>query len=303
MVLTWHGDEPLFEMSSLVSAGIVDALKQGATSRVHELTLAGDTLDLEAIPEGAVVFPVAVGSASSGLLQELLEVAGIPFVGSGSRALRATYDERVWRPRLSEAGIPVAPYIVCEHDDDLLEVVARAVQSFPGGCVLRPYLRDAMPPRFGGASRSEVHASLKAMLSSAERAVLEANRPAGRRFFLACLRLDARPHSLPVVEVIESANAGPPRAFWSLWDTEYVCPAALDWQQCAALGDIAVAAHDALGCVTSLIEVHCGNSGDLAVCACDAAPLLLPSGLFALAAGGGGVLFGELVRRLVDDAR
>ena len=304
VVLTWYGtDEPLVELANLVSARIADALRQAPIARVRELIAAGDAIDLVVIPGGAVVFPVVMGRANSGRLQQQLEIAGLPVVGSGSRACRAAHDKRVLGPLLAQAGIPVAPYLVCERGDDLLVTAARAVKSFPSGCTVRPSVRDAMPPRYGGAHPAEVQASLEKMLATTAAVVLEANRSGGRTFSLSCLRDGARVASLPVVEVIESVNAAEAIKFYSPWDTSYVCPADIDEQQRVALDDIAVAAHNALGCVVSRMEVHVGSDGELTVCAFDAAPLLLPTSLFARAAASAGIGFVELVTRLVADAR
>ena len=304
VVLTGYGtDEPLVELSNLVSARIADALRQGLTARVRELTVEGDAIDPRVISRGAVVFPVAMGRANSGWLQQQLEIAGLPFVGSDGRACWAAYDERVLRTLLAQAGIPVAPYVVCERGDALVAMGARVAELFPGGCLVRPSVRDAMLPLYGGAKSAEVQASLAKMLATTAAVVVEASRPGGRTFSLSCLRDGTRVASLPMVEVIGSVNAAESATFYSDWDTDYVCPAAIDEQRRVALDGIAVAAHNALGCVVSRMEVHIDSDGVMTSCAFEAAPLLFPTSLFARAAAGAGIDFVELVTRLVADAR
>ena len=106
------------------------------------------------------------------------------------------------------------------------------------------------------------------MLATTAAVVVEASRSGGRTFSLSCLREGTRVASLPVVEVIESLNAAGPTKFYSPWDTDYVCPADIDVQRRVALDDIAVTAHNALGCALSRMEVHVGSDGDLTVWCC-----------------------------------
>ena len=303
VVLSWNGTEhSLVSLSALASASIADALWQGPNIRVCEMSLDGDAIDLSSLPAQAVVFPVALGRANSGRLQQELEGAGLGFVGSGSRSCRATHDERVWRPLLAQARVPVAQYIVCDRADDVVAAAATAAASFLGGCQVRPSLRSAMPPHFGGVIASSVQACIEEVLATSGSAVIEPLQAGGRTLSLACLSDGDLVHSLPVVEVVESWNADRP-TMYTAFDTHYACPAAIDGALRRALDDIAAAVHRALACVMSQTEVHLGADGRLAVNACDAAPLLLPSSLFARAAAGAGVDFAQLTRRLVDASR
>jgi D-alanine-D-alanine ligase len=204
---------------------------------------------------------------------------------------------------LAQAGIPVAPYMVCERGDDLQVTAARAVRWFPGGCLVRPSVRDAMPPPYGGANPAEVQASLEKMLATTAAVVVEASGSGGRTFSLSCMRDGAQVASLPAVEVIESVNAAGPITFYSPRDTIYVCPAAVDEPRRVALDGIAVAAHNALGCDVSRMEVRVSSDGVSTVRAFEAAPLLFPTSLFARAVAGAGMDFVELATRLVADAR
>lgn len=284
VVLTWYGvEEPLHELSNLISARIAHALMLGSTARVRVLAGAGESIDLSAIPEAAIVFPVAIGRASSGWLQGQLEGADLTYVGSGSRACEAAFDERVLRARLMQAGLSVAAYLNCERRDYPWTKAPLAVRSFPQGCPVT-------------ASPEEGPAASAAL-------VPEQKRSGGRTFSLASLRDADRVASLPVVEVLQSVNASEPATLYSPWDTGYVCPAAIDDRLRFALDRIAVAAHNALGCVMSRVQVHLDGDDALTVRVFEAAPLLLPTSLFARAAAGVGLDFADLARRLVDDAR
>ena len=65
-----------------------------------------------------VVFPLLHGPfGEDGTIQGLLELAGVPYVGSGVLASAAAMDKAVMKVLLAAAGLPVVPYVVV-HDRD-----------------------------------------------------------------------------------------------------------------------------------------------------------------------------------------
>ncbi len=304
VVLIWHGsEEPLVELANHVSTGLAEALSHGSATRVRQLTVEGNAVDLGAIPKGAVVFPVAVGAANSGWLQHQLEAAGLAFAGSGGSACTAGYDLCVLRAMLDRAGIAVPPYLVCKRGGDLQATAERAVRSFPLGCWVLPSVGDTMRPCHGPNNAADVMASLEKVLATSATAVIQANRTGGRTFSLAYLRDGTRVVLLPTVEVVDGENFTQDFKMYSPRDTAYDCPASIDERLCRALDRIGRATHSLLGCVISRIDAHLDDEDFLTISSVEAAPLLLPGGLFARAAAGSGLSFVELSRHLVDDAR
>lgn len=60
-----------------------------------------------------VVFPLLHGSfGEDGTIQGLLEMAGVPYVGSGVFASAAAMDKAHMKRMLASAGLPVGPYVV-----------------------------------------------------------------------------------------------------------------------------------------------------------------------------------------------
>ncbi len=60
-----------------------------------------------------VVFPVLHGAyGEDGTLQGLLEMAGIPYVGSNVFASAAAMDKEFTKKLAAASGIPVGPYVV-----------------------------------------------------------------------------------------------------------------------------------------------------------------------------------------------
>ncbi|MFT0846745.1 D-alanine--D-alanine ligase family protein [Actinomycetaceae bacterium L2_0104] len=84
-----------------------------------------------------VAFPLLHGPfGEDGTIQGMLEMAGVPYVGSGVFASAAGMDKHYMKVVLEAAGIPVAPYVVAtakrwrtSHDDVIAEVNEKL--SFP----------------------------------------------------------------------------------------------------------------------------------------------------------------------------
>jgi D-alanine-D-alanine ligase len=65
-----------------------------------------------------VVFPVLHGPyGEDGTIQGLLELAGVPYVGSGVLSSAVSMDKAAMKVMLAGAGLPVGPYVVL-HDRD-----------------------------------------------------------------------------------------------------------------------------------------------------------------------------------------
>jgi D-alanine-D-alanine ligase len=113
------------------------AITQGALPSVDEtgssVVLAGDPTARQltvaqpgdvprAFGSVDVVFPLLHGPyGEDGTVQGLLELAGVPYVGSGVLASAASMDKHYMKVVLTAAGLPVGPYVVVrprdwEHD-------------------------------------------------------------------------------------------------------------------------------------------------------------------------------------------
>jgi D-alanine-D-alanine ligase len=117
------------EISLVSGQAVIDALRSVGHQVFASDISPGDLSGLDHPCD--VVFPVLHGQfGESGELQEILELRGIPFVGSGSKASHIGMDKvrtkRAWR----EAGLPTAPW----------EVINRAAPASTLGapCVVKP---------------------------------------------------------------------------------------------------------------------------------------------------------------------
>jgi D-alanine-D-alanine ligase len=100
----------------------------GATTGTA-LVVTGPTSVPSVIGEVDVVFPLRHGpGGEDGTLQGLLELSGVPYVGSGVLASAVGMDKAFMKIVLRAAGLPVTPGIV---------VTAREWEQDPAGCAAR----------------------------------------------------------------------------------------------------------------------------------------------------------------------
>jgi D-alanine-D-alanine ligase len=140
--ITTHGrwvlaaDEP---EKLAITGGRLPAVEESGAS----LVLAGDPTSRElvvhepgrvpqALGEVDVVLPILHGPyGEDGTIQGLLELAGVPYVGSGVFASAAAMDKGPMKALLAGVGLPVGPYLVVtprEWARDPLSVAARVAE-------------------------------------------------------------------------------------------------------------------------------------------------------------------------------
>ena len=186
-----------------------------------------------------------------GTVQELLEILGIPYTGSGVSACERSWDKVVAKAVFTEEGIPTpASYAFSQAAfrelgaaDALGEIESRlglplVVKPARGGSALG--IRLAHEP-------GEVPAALMAALAYDDRLLME-HYVAGRELAV-CVVGDDDPHALPVVEAIPLG-----REFYDFESrytpgaTDLRAPADLPADVTEAVVNVALSCYQALGC-------------------------------------------------------
>ncbi len=125
--LTIRGDDLPSVDKAVDGAGQTLALP--ADSSIRGLVAVDPGRGLRQLGEVDVVFPLLHGPfGEDGTLQGLLELAGIPYVGSGVLASAASMDKHYMKVVLASSGLPVGPYVAIRDRDWRCER-ARAVDE------------------------------------------------------------------------------------------------------------------------------------------------------------------------------
>ncbi len=236
-----------------------------------------------------------------GTVQELLELVGVPYTGSGISACVRASDKVLAKHELRDAGIPTPDGLSFNETAfkelgaaDALDAV-EARLGFP--LVIKPADQgSALGIKFA-ASAAEVPAALVAAFSYSRKVLLERCVP-GRDFAVSILDGVA----LPVVEAVPvDGQRYDFSARYTIGRTRFACPAELPAAVTARAQDLALRANDALGChgVSRVDLMRDGATGELWVLEVNAIPGFTETSLLPLAAEAAGINFDDLVARIL----
>jgi D-alanine-D-alanine ligase len=269
-----------------------------------------------ALTEVDVVFPVLHGAyGEDGTIQGLLEMAGLPYVGSGVFASAASMDKEFTKKLLAAAGLPQGDHVV-------LRDAAGAVCPEPG--VLDDAARERLglpvfvkPSRAGssiGITRVTDWAQFPEAVATAAavdpKVIVEASVP-GRE--IECGVLIARGADLPEASLPAEIRLRP-GVDWYDFSAKYLddsvdfdVPADLAPEQTAAVQDAARRAFLAMDCrglarVDFFLATAPDGSDHLVINEVNTMPGFTPISMFPRMWAASGVSYPELVDRLITSA-
>ncbi len=207
----------------------------------------------EAIGDVDIVFPILHGPwGEDGTIQGMLELVGLPYVGSGVLASALGMDKHFTKTVLRQAGIPVAPWVTVS------EVEWRSapddVRSAAGQLGLPAFVKPARAGSSVGVSKvkdwTELDAAIETAFAEDERILIESS-VAGREVEIAVL--GGRPGE-PARASVAGEIVVSGRDFYDFAakyldapGIDLVCPANLTEAELARMRDLGVRAFDAIG--------------------------------------------------------
>ncbi|MDO9410142.1 D-alanine--D-alanine ligase [Patulibacter sp.] len=235
-----------------------------------------------------------------GTVQELLEVLGIPYTGSGPGSCEQCWDKVVAKRVLSTAGVatPDAVSVSSSAFKQLgaADALGRVGERLGYPLVVKPSRQGSALGLRMVAKAEEAPGALLAALSYDDRVLLE-HHVDGRDLSVSVL--DGA--TLPIVEV-EPTDVDRYSARYTIGRTTFTCPAELSPATAAAAEELALKAFHALGCrgfarVDLLVD---RATEELTVLEVDAVPGLTHTSYLPVAAEAAGIEFDDLVARLID---
>jgi D-alanine-D-alanine ligase len=251
-----------------------------------------------------VVFPVLHGPfGEDGTIQGLLEMAGVPYVGSGVLGSAVAMDKEFTKKLLAAEGLPVGPYAVVRAGASLSE----ADQERLG---LPVFVKPARGGSSIGISRVDDWAALPAAIAAAraadDKVLVEAAVP-GREIELAVLEgLDGAPPDVSVpAEILLSDGRE-----WYDFEAKYLddvsaldIPADLPAGVTARLQELAARAFTALDCAgLARVDFFVGPGDRITVNEVNTMPGFTPISVFPRAWAASGLDYPALLDRLLRTA-
>ncbi len=254
----------------------------------------------------AVLVALHGGAGEDGALREVLDVAGVPYVGSSPAACRIAWDKPTAKALAVRAGLSTPGSVVLPHAA-FRELGAGAVLDRLVGHLGLPLI--VKPARGGSAlgtnrvdKPDELPSAMVSCFSYGEAALVE-QFVEGTELAITVLDTGDGPRALPPVEIVPLSGVYDYTARYTAGHTEFYCPARLSDEVAAAAVDAAVVAHAALGLRDlSRVDLVVDAAGVVQLLEVNTAPGMTETSLLPMAVDAAGLSFGALLRELLEQA-
>jgi D-alanine-D-alanine ligase len=241
-----------------------------------------------------------------GTIQELLEVMGIPYTGSGVSACIRAADKVLAKHAMRDQGIPTPDFYA--FNETAFESLG-AAQALPAIEERLAFPIVVKPARGGSAlgikfarSAADVPAALVSAFSYDRKVLLE-RYIRGRELAVSVLDGDHGPEALPIVEAVpEQDDFYDFESRYEIGRTRFECPARLEPGVAARAAEVAVATYSLLGCAgfARVDLMMDAESSELFVLELNPIPGLTETSLLPQAADAAGISFDGLVQRVLS---
>ena len=253
------------------------------------------------------VLPLLHGeTGEDGAVREVLELVGLPYVGSRPSACRTAFDKPVAKEVVTRAGLRTPKSVTLPHET-FRELGAAAVMQALVANVGLPLI---VKPARGGSALGctvvrEAGALPQAMVNAyayGDTALVE-RLVEGTEVAVPVVDTGDGPRALPVVSIEPDGGVYDYTARYTAGSTEFNVPAKLDDGVAAACAQAAVAAHEALGLRDlSRSDLIVDADGQVWFLEVNVAPGLTETSTVPLSVTAAGLDLGDLVADLVRAA-
>ena len=305
-VAVLQGGSSLERQVSLRSGARVEDALERLGHEVDSIDVGPDLIDrLRAARPDAAFVALHGPDGEDGTVQELLEILGLPYTGSGVLACARSIDKVLSKHLCVEARIPTPPFFSFNET---------AFERLGAGTTL-PAIEERLefpivvkPARGGSAlgikfarTAQDVPSALVAAFSYDSSVILE-RHVEGRDLAVSIVEGPDGPVALPVVEAVpRDEDFYDFEARYEIGRTDFVCPAELpdgvtESAHALALDVYRLLGLESFGRVDLMLEE---STGDLFVLEANAIPGLTETSLLPQAAEAAGIDFDRLVARIL----
>lgn len=236
-----------------------------------------------------------------GYVQSLLDMRGIPYTGSQMLASATAMDKGLSKMLFQVAGIPTAQWATVtpdQHND--VELLDSIINEIKGGLVVKPNDQGSTVGMtiLHTPTSDDLAAAIKLAGKFSSTILVERFVP-GRELTVPVLGAEA----LPIIEIEPKAGYYDFENKYTKGRTEYHCPADLSEEVEEHVKNLAVAAHNVLGC-RAYSRVDFRLTEDLMpVCLeVNTIPGFTETSLLPMAARQNGIEFGELCEAIMRES-
>src|SRR5881227_3096374 len=238
-----------------------------------------------------------------GTVQELLEILGIPYTGSGVLACIRSMDKVLTKHLLSAEGIPTPEFFAFNETAfkrlGAAETLPAIEERLAFPIVVKPAAGgSALGIKFARTA-GDVPGTLLSAFSYDSKVLLE-RHVEGRDLAVSIVEGPDGPQALPVVEAVpRDEDFYDFEARYEIGRTEFVCPAELPGDCSARVQEMALATYKLLGLRGfARVDLMVDEENEPLVLEANVIPGLTETSLLPMAAEATGIAFDDLIERL-----
>ncbi|MDW8141101.1 MAG: D-alanine--D-alanine ligase [Candidatus Bipolaricaulota bacterium] len=241
------------------------------------------------------------GVGEDGTLQALLEVLGIPYVGSGVLACALAMNKLQAKRVFLSQKLPTAPWV--EYQEELWpDWRARIAEEIGFPCVVKPVSEGSSIGVHIVHSEDELIAASQATRDQFGHFFVEQFIP-GKEITAGILRIDGADRALPLIELRPHREFYDYIAKYTPGACDFIIPAELDAQTTLKVQETALRAHHALGCFGfSRVDLRLTPEGEPYLLEINTLPGMTDTSDLPKAAAALGIGFDDLVERMLQTA-
>jgi D-alanine-D-alanine ligase len=308
-VAVLKGGRSLERQVSLRSGARVQDALERLGHDVIAIDVGGDLVERLTAAAPDVAFVALHGrDGEDGTVQELLEVMGIRYTGSGVSACIRAADKVLAKHAMRDRDIPTPDFYSFSETAFKALGAAQALPAiedrlrFP--IVVKPASQgSALGIKFA-RTPADVPQALVAAFSYDRKVMLE-RHVAGRDLAVSIIAEGDQPRALPIVEAVpRDEDFYDFESRYEIGRTTFVCPAELDGEVAERASELALEVYALLGCRGfGRVDLMLSSDGaDLYVLEADTVPGLTETSLLPQAADAAGIGFDSLIARILDAA-
>jgi D-alanine-D-alanine ligase len=297
-----------FEREVSINSGgqVVGALTRvGVDAEMHDAD-AGLLPGLSATPVDAVFIALHGSAGEDGALRAVLDLAGVPYVGSPAAACRLAWDKPAAKSVVRAAGVTTPDWVALPHST-FRELGAAAVLDL---IVARLGLPLMVKPASGGSSLGvqkvsrveDLPAAMVSCFAYGDTVMVE-RFVDGVELALSVVDLGRGPESLPAVEIVPESGVFDYTSRYTPGMTEYHAPARVSDAVAARAAEVALTVHRVLGLSDlSRTDAIVTEDGEVHFLEVNVSPGLTETSMFPMALEAAGHTLGEVLAGLLERA-
>ena len=297
-----------FEREVSINSGgqVVEALtRAGVDAEMHDAD-AELLPGLASSPVDAVFIALHGATGEDGALRAVLDLAGVPYVGSPAAACRLAWDKPAAKSVVRTAGVSTPDWVALPHST-FRELGAGAVLDL---IVARLGLPLMVKPASGGSSLGvqkvsrveDLPAAMVSCFAYGETVMVE-RFVDGVELALSVIDLGNGPEALPAVEIAPESGVFDYTSRYTPGMTEYHSPARVSDEVAARAAEVALRVHEVLGLAgLSRTDAIVTPDGEVQFLEVNVSPGLTETSMFPMAVEAAGYGLGDVLGRLLARA-